>query len=279
MDTAWLIDGVKQPGLPLDDRGFAYGDGLFETIAAPNGRVRRFDSHYERLTASCERLNFSAPSFALLEADVDRIVTPGTDCVVKIIVTRGSGGRGYRPPEFPSPRRIVGVFPWPDYPPDRYTDGVRVIRCETRLAENPALAGMKHLCRLEQVLAQSEVAAAGAHEGIVRSVSGRIISGTMSNLFAVKTSALITPVIDRCGVAGVMRSAIIDAARRSDIPVSEQVMDPAMLETADELFLSNSIIGIWPISVLEGVAFSVGPLTQSLMRQLGVYPRQSDYDS
>lgn len=272
MEPAWLIDGAELDGVPPDDRGLAYGDGLFETIAAPDGRLRHFDRHYARLSSSCERLGFAPPTREQIEADIACLAPTDDSYVIKLIVTRGSGGRGYRPPANTVPRRLAGRFPWPEYPEERYRSGVRTIWCRTELGENPALAGLKHLCRLEQVLAQQEVAAAGAEEGLMQSVSGHAIAGTMSNLFAVVNSQLLTPKIDRCGVAGVMRGVIIDAARSSGIEVVEVDLAPGMLEKADEVFLSNAVFGIWPVCVLENVAFSVGALTQSLMRQLGIYP-------
>lgn len=270
MNSAWLIDGDADSSLPPDDRGFTYGDGVFETISAPRGRPRLLAAHFERLFRSCERLAIGAPSQKTLLGDIERLIEPGVDCVVKIVVTRGSGGRGYRPPEPASCRRVVGVFPWPQYPQRHYTDGIRVIRCNTRLAENPALAGMKHLCRLENVLAQREVSDAQANEGLMQSCRGDYISGTMSNLFVVVGDELHTPALERCGVAGVMRGAIIQSAREAGVRVRETVVGSEMLHSADELFVSNTLIGIWPITVLEDIAFPVGSLTQSLMRQLGI---------
>lgn len=272
MEPAWLIDGEQNAGLPPDDRGLAYGDGLFETIAAPGGRMRRFEQHYARLCDSCARLGFAPPQREQIESDINQLAPQGLDHVVKLIVSRGSGGRGYCPPTETTPRRLVGVFPWPDYPRKNYRDGVRVIRCTTRLGENPALAGLKHLGRLEQVLGQQEVAATHADEGVMRAFSGQLISGTMSNIFLVVDSVLLTPAIVRCGIAGVMRGAIMEVARELGIEVVETELMPDVLDTADEVFLSNSVIGIWPVSVLENIAFSVGSLTQSLMRQLEIYP-------
>lgn len=275
MDPAWLINGEPQFGIPADDRGLAYGDGLFETIAAPAGRMRRFEQHYARLKTGCERLGISAPSAAAISADVRRLVFDNHDQVIKLIVTRGSGGRGYRPQADAEPRRIVGSLPWPAYSQELYQTGARVIHCKTVLAENPAIAGLKHLCRLEQVLAQKEVAAAGADEGIMRSPGGQLVSGTMSNLFIVSNSVLKTPRVDHCGIAGVMRGAILEAAGRAGIKFTEALCPADALESADEVFLSNSLIGIWPVSEIGGVAFEVGRLTKLLMNDLQVSPQHT----
>jgi 4-amino-4-deoxychorismate lyase len=271
MEPAWLIDGNPTDLVPADDRGLAYGDGVFETIAAPDGRLRHFERHYERLRNSCVRLGFGAPSRERLHSEITRLSTAGESHIIKIIVTRGSAGRGYRPPANPQPRRLVARFPWPEYPAARYRNGIRVIWCETRLGENPALAGIKHLCRLEQVLAQRELADTDVPEGLMRSVSGAVIGGTMSNLFAVIGSDLVTPCLDQCGVAGVMRAAVVDTAVARGIRVAERAVMPEELLQAEEVFLSNSVFGIWPVSVLGDVAFSVGALTQSLMRDLDIH--------
>lgn len=270
MRTAWLIDGKPNLALSPADRGLAYGDGVFETIAAPGGRMRRFDRHFARLSASCERLRFPCPSRADIETDIAKLITGSADCVIKVIVTRGAGGRGYRPPEDATPTRLTGIFAWPNYPPEHYTAGIRAIRCTICLGENPALAGLKHLCRLEQVLARREIAECNAAEGLMCSSQGYVVSGSMSNVFAVIDGTLCTPRLDRCGVAGVMRGAIIDAAESRGIAVHERILEPAEIERADELFFCNSIFGIWPVRVLGDIAFDVGKLTQSLMHQLKV---------
>ena len=271
--TAWLIDGKPQAGISPADRGLAYGDGLFETIAAPGGRARRFEKHFARLSASCERLGIACPRREDIEADIDRLVPSSVDCVIKIIVTRGSGGRGYRPSADLVPTRIVGVFGWPEYPAAYYREGVRAVTCSMRLGENSAIAGLKHLCRLEQVLAQREIAAAGAAEGLMCSVSGNVVSGSTSNVFAVLQGRLCTPRLDRCGVAGVMRGEILDTSARIGLPAQERQIDPAELASASELFFCNAVREIWPVRVLDDIAFDVGKLTQSLMHELGVHPR------
>jgi len=273
MRTAWLIDGKPNNCLSPADRGLAYGDGVFETIAAPGGRVRRFERHFERLSASCNRLGIACPGREDIEADIASLLSSSQDAVIKVIVTRGGGGRGYRPPDGATPTRLTGVFGWPAYPRKYYSDGVRAIHCSIRLGENAALAGLKHLCRLEQVLAQREIAASGAEEGLMRASSGDVIAGSMSNVFAVIDGKLCTPELDRCGVAGVMRREILDIAEAGGVAVQERRIELSEIEVADELFFCNAVFGIWPVRVLGDVAFDVGKLTQSLMEQLEVTAR------
>lgn len=266
MNTVWLVNGERR-AVPPSDRGLAYGDGLFETMAIVKGRIRLLDYHYERLEAGCRRLGIPVVARELIQEDLDSLISDDCDRqVAKVIVTRGSSGRGYRPPLDPVPLRVVSCGPWPDYPEARYEDGVRVHRCSTPLGENEVLAGLKHLCRLEQVIAQIEVQRAGTDEGIMCTRSGDVIGGTMSNLFVVCGARLMTPSLVTCGVEGVMRRAVMESARALGIDVEVGRVTFAMIESADELFLTNAVFGIWPVRAVNEKSFSIGRTTRLLMR-------------
>jgi 4-amino-4-deoxychorismate lyase len=148
---------------------------------------------------------------------------------------------------------------------------VRVRRARLRLGENPALAGIKHCNRLEQVLARREWSDPGIGEALMFSSSGALVSGTMSNVFLVHGSKLLTPSVDRCGVAGVMRATVLDLAAQLGIPAQERRLDETELAAAEELFLTNALIGIRPISELDGVSVPPGPVTRRLQRELMPY--------
>jgi 4-amino-4-deoxychorismate lyase len=162
----WQVDG-KESGVDPADRGLAYGDGLFETMAAVDASIPRFELHMDRLTDGCRRLSIPVPDTGLIRREIDDVLPARGRKVVKLIVTRGSGARGYRPPEAASPTRIIGISEWPDIPASNYALGVDVRTCALRLGHNPVLAGLKHLCRLEQVLAQLELVQQGADEGVL----------------------------------------------------------------------------------------------------------------
>lgn len=263
--NVWL-DGVAVGGGL--DRGLEFGDGLFETIAVVAGRARLLERHLARLATGCERLGIAAPSADCqreLEAAAAR---PGVG-VLKLIVTRGAGGTGYRAdPACPS-RRWLAALPSRLRPVSHASTGVRVQWCETRLAIQPLLAGLKHLNRLEQVLARRELADSGIAEGLMRDVDGRLVGGTMSNLFAVIDGQLITPSLARAGVAGVMRGALIAAFRAQGTSVVERDVDPAELASASELFLSNALIGVWPIRSLGALAWPAGPRARVAQAAVG----------
>ncbi|MFC2973668.1 aminodeoxychorismate lyase [Azotobacter bryophylli] len=257
------VDGLPCDFLSLRDRGLAYGDGLFETVAVRQGRPLLLDRHMARLAEGCSRLSMPLDG-SLIRAELQAFALELGEGVAKLIVTRGDGLRGYAPPQPTLPRRILQGSPWPAYPPASAELGVELFPCRTRLAEQPLLAGLKHLNRLEQVLARAEWQGGEYAEGLMRDVSGRVIEGVFSNLFLVKSSQLLTADLSRCGVAGVMRAEILTLAAGNGLAV--KVRDIAYDEFlgADEVFLCNSLYGIWPVRRFDGHDWPVGPLTRKL---------------
>jgi 4-amino-4-deoxychorismate lyase len=251
------------------DRGLAYGDGLFETMAASDGVIRWFDLHLDRLEEGCRRLEIPAPSRSLLAHEIGAHCPKDGRAVVKLIVTRGPGARGYLPPEPANPTRVLAISPWPDYPDSNYRIGISARVCQLRLGESPSLAGIKHLCRLEQVLAQLELRGYAVQQGLLLDMSGHVVGGTSSNLFAVCDGELITPALARCGIKGVMRRAVLELARTLGIRAAERDLALADVLAADELFVTNALFGIWPVTEIDGRRFGVGPTTRRLMSQLG----------
>jgi len=165
-------------------------------------------------------------------------------------VTRGIGGRGYAPSADAQPSHIWDVTAVPQYPQDWYSHGVVVRVCDIRLSEQPRLAGIKHLNRLENVLAAAESGAADSAEGLLLDGQGRVIEGTRSNLFLLCDGCLITPQLHRCGVAGVQRDRVLAYARAQGMMV--QIRDVMLAEVywADEVFLVNSVFGVWSVREL-----------------------------
>ena len=276
-----LVNGVvpDDPARAIagDDRGLNYGDGLFETMLYRGGCVRLLDAHLCRLASGCARLGIAGPPEAVLRDDIRKVCAGATDGVVKIVVTRGTGGRGYRPAADLCATRVVSLNA-PPAPSGRQRANLRW--CETRLGRNPALAGMKHLNRLEQVLAQREwndpAIDPNVDEGLMLDTEGELISATMSNVFIVKCGAIVTPDLRFCGVRGVMRGEVLRAAHELGIPASEAALRPCDVENADEVFLTNAIRGIRSVAVLESTRKSTpkhwppGSITQTVAATLGV---------
>lgn len=268
MKTLCLVNG-QPTGLDPADRGLAYGDGLFETMAASEGSIARLELHFDRLEEGCRRLEIPAPSRSVLEQEIRAHCPRGGRAVVKLIVTRGAGARGYLPPESAVATRVLAISAWPDYPERYYRQGISVHVCKLRLGESPALAGIKHLCRLEQVLAQLELRGHTVQQGLLLDASDNVVGGTSSNLFAVTGSELATPSLMRCGIKGVMRRAVLDATRALGLRTAERDLTLPQILAADELFMTNALFGIWPVAEIDGQRFAIGPTTQRLMQHFG----------
>jgi 4-amino-4-deoxychorismate lyase len=273
MSTRCLVNGVAGEHVPVHDRGFGYGDGLFETIRVAAGALPLWPYHLARLAAGCRRLGLAPPDAAALRLEVDVVRGADRDLVVKVIVTRGAGERGYAPPPNASPTRVVLAAPLPDTPPRSYRDGIAVRWCSMRLALQPALAGIKHLNRLEQVLARAEWSDPAIGEGLLCDGDGRAIGATAANLFAVCDGVLVTPGVDRCGVAGVLRAWMLDGAAGAPMVVRDML--PAEVESASEVFVGNSVRGVLPVSRIGTRTIDVGPVTRAWQQRcatLGLAP-------
>lgn len=258
------VNGVLDAAISPLDRGFAYGDGVFETCRYQRGSIPLWSYHRERLLHSAERLQIPVDE-SLLTQYIDSLIAQVAqsqiqDAVVKIILTRGVGGRGYRMPDGVKPTVCVGIFPGNQLQTEQYSKGVTVRVCNLRLAQSPALAGMKHLNRLEHILARAEWQDEFA-EGLLLDAQGRVIEATVSNLFVVKNNHLYTPDLSTAGVAGIMRRTIIEKLAPELGMVCHQVdLELDFLQAADEIFLCNSVYGIWPVNQLVDDRQATRPL-------------------
>lgn len=263
-----LVNGQRAAQLPVDDRGLHYGDGLFETIAVTDGRPRQWPRHMARLARGCRALQLPPPDSEQLLSEAGSLCEGKKRAVLKLIITRGSGGRGYRFPDVQQPTRILTLHPSPEYPHAYYQQGVTLTICNTRLGINPQLAGIKHLNRLEQVLARNELPA-DCQEGVMCDVQGKVIEGTMSNLFIVEAGWLITPDLSQSGVAGVMRERVLEIAQQRDVQTAVEVLTVERLRKATACFVTNSLIGIWPVRRLDDINYIQGEeVTRDLVQAL-----------
>lgn len=261
-----LVNGVAQDTIAVADRGLQYGDGLFETMKVVNGQAEFLQQHLSRLQAGCQRLAISGLDRVLLEEEVARCCDGQDIAVLKIIITRGVGGRGYRSTGMSTPTRILRLSEAPNYKEQQ--QGIHVRMCVQRLSINPALAGIKHLNRLEQVLARREWDDASIFEGLMQNIDGHVIEGVMSNLFIVSQGCLITPDLTRSGVCGILRAVVLHMAARLNIEVSIKNVSLAEILAADEVFMCNSLMGIVPVTAIDKNVFALGALTQRLMNEL-----------
>lgn len=241
-----LVNGQSQAPIGANDRGFTLGDGLFETIALCSRRPRFWDAHCERLQTGCDRLGVPQPDLQQLLEEVDRACNGAAHGIARLTITRGPGPRGYAPPAEPRPTRVVTFTPT-EAAPSTLATPIAVRWCETRLARQPALAGIKHCNRLEQVLARSEWQDPAIGEGLMSDTEGWVVEGVMSNLFLLDETGLVTPSLDACGVAGVVRRMVLQAAADRGIPAQVRAVTPSEVEDAGALFMTNAVRGITPV--------------------------------
>jgi 4-amino-4-deoxychorismate lyase len=264
-----LVDGQPAMGLSVLDRGLHYGDGLFETIACRNAQACFLELHLQRLAEGCARLSVRYEDFPQLAATIRELAARQPRSIIKLILTRGSAtARGYGVQGNERAHTVLLQYRWPAEDPAPWQQGVGVRTATGRLGENPLLAGLKHLNRLEQVLIRAEWTDPLIHEALVFSSSGWLVSGTMSNVFLVTDGRLMTPAITHAGIRGVMRHVVISAARRGGTEVIETALNAAAVQAAQEIFLTNARIGIWPVRALDGRDLAVGPRTRQLQQWL-----------
>jgi 4-amino-4-deoxychorismate lyase len=262
-----LLNGIPDQQLSPFDRAVHFGDGLFETIACRRGRPRFLSLHLERLQLGCARLGIEPGNLDEVRAEIRGLARGADNAIIKLILTRGTAlARGYGVTGREKATRITFRYAWPSETHTESQDGIRVRTATLRLGENSALAGLKHCNRLEQVLARREWTDPGIAESLLFSSSGRLVSGTMSNVFIVDGPRLRTPRLDLCGVAGVMRRVVLREAERAGISVREDVLRNDDVRKADELFLTNARIGVWPLRELDGRSMQPGPVTRRLQQ-------------
>ena len=259
-----IINGIQTNMLDASDRGLMYGDGVFRTMVMRDSRVVWWENQFGKLQDDCAALGIACPSKDILENELTFLGAQMPDCVVKVIVTRGAGLRGYGASSVQESTRILSTSPFPSIPVENIEIGVKVRVCELRLSHQPKLAGIKHLNRLENVLARSEWRDADVAEGLLLDECGNVISGTMTNIALFKEGVLITPDLSLCGIAGVTRQRIMEIVAEWGWQINVQPVFLSTLIEADEVFLCNSVIGLWQITELQGKKWQPGNLTQKI---------------
>lgn len=269
-DNSFLINGQANTGLSVLDRGLAYGDGVFRSFAVKNGVPHQWALQYQKLAADCQALNIQCPSAEILLKDIQALFGANEYAVAKIIVTRGEGVRGYGFPADIMPKRIVIKSAAPNYPEKNATAGVCLHLCELRLSHQAKLAGIKHLNRLENVLARNEWSDASIADGILLDLEGNVIEGTMSNVFARFGTTLTTPALNQCGVSGLARERILSYVPALGLQANIQNLPLAVMMQADEIIICNSLFGAWQAVDFNGKQWPKQTLAQQLTNMLMV---------
>lgn len=247
------VDGTATDAVPADDRGLAYGDGVFRTLVVEAGQPVAWTAQYERLVADCERLALIRPREDDLLADLDAVFPDASSGVGRITVTRTGSGRGYGPPSDAGSRRIVVGSPLPGRPANRVL-GLDVSDIELGL--QPAFAGVKHLARLEQVVARAACQRAEAADAAMCDSGGRLICTTMRNLMFVDADGhWATPSLTRAGVAGATRARVMAALAGAGESIIEADLGLADLDRYVGAIATNSVTGVSAVTRIGDSVF------------------------
>mgnify|MGYP001043111433 CR=1 FL=1 len=257
----------EQAHIDPADRGLLLGDGLFETLRAYRGHVFKPEEHLQRMAVGAAELAIPLPLDPPSIADAVRETLEANqlaaaDAAIRITLTRGPGQRGLLPPEDPLPTLIVSAAAY-QAPPS--VDGfIAVTAKRARRNEKSLTARIKSLCYLDNVVAQTEAAAAGADEAVMLNNQDAVACGGRSNLFAVIDGTLRTPRIDDGALPGITRHAVLGLCKSEDVPAAESPIAGLELLAATEMFVTNSLIGIMPVRRFDGGELPVGPVTKRL---------------
>lgn len=263
-DVLTWVDGIEGNSVPADDRGLQYGDGVFETILVRNGVPRFLALHRERLWRGLTQLGIQFLAVSELQDEIARAAALAPSlAILKIIVTRGTAPRGYKPPAEPVARRIMSLWPSEPLPANIVEQGMVLNVARLRLPQPSPFAGLKHLNRLENVVAAT-CTVRPLVEALMLDTSERVVSGTSSNVFLVKGGEILTPRVDRVGVNGVMRQVVLREAARLGIAAHETDLTLDDLDSADGIFITNARIGVVPVQRVREHAFAMTEITHRL---------------
>ena len=269
MNDTTLINGDFNGAISALDRGLSYGDGVFRTIKVVQGLPEYWPVHYQTLVKDCTAIGIVCPSADVFINDFEQLFSiEELVAVAKIIVTRGEGARGYSPPAVTNPLRVMIKSSMPDYAQENFSEGVALHLCETRIGHQPKLAGVKHLNRLENVLARMEWHDPKIVEGLMLDCNDNVIECTAANIFARYENVLLTPALDQCGVSGITRKQILARAHSLNLKPAIETMSLKKLLSADEVIICNSLFGAWQVRQLENKQWPKQNLAINLRKAL-----------
>lgn len=255
-------NGEPRDTVAIADRSFQYGDGCFTTILTKQGEIQHWPYHMERMDACLKLLAIPLPDWSQIRRWLDQATLDEAKAGLKLHISRGEGGRGYSPSQVTQPNVTISHFAFPTHYTQWQQHGLQLGVCHLRMGINPLLAGHKHNNRLEQVLLKGEMDRAGFADGVCLDIQGHVVETTMANLFWVKDKTLYTPTLASAGVAGIARRLILELAPTLGLEVVVGRFVLEHLEQADEVFISNAIVEVAPVTELAGQHYSIGFYTR-----------------
>ncbi|EGM69793.1 deoxycytidine triphosphate deaminase [Shewanella sp. HN-41] len=269
MPLIW-VNGVSQASIAPMDRGLAYGDGLFATMRTGVDGILFFEAHQARLTVGAARLGFDWQMSPVLRQQLVTLAKQYPHHCIKLLITRGVGGRGYAPPEPVQATEVVSIHPIPAHYVDWQQKGIRLKTSPVCLGHQPLLAGIKHLNRLEQVLIRSQPLPKGFEDWLVLDCMGKVIESSMANIFFIKGNQVVTPSLDLCGVAGVMREQVMLALLAQQMNIDSLPFDAEQLVEFDSAFITNSVLGVVDVMAIDALKLTRTPITARLRQTLSL---------
>ena len=261
-----LINGQVAAHISANDRGLLYGQSVFETVAIVNQVPQLLEQHLTRLKRGCDVVGipFDETLKQTLLAEATQLSQDQSKAILRMTLSMGEGGRGYQNPSEINAMRVLSRHPYPEFNDKLWRDGIELGLVSIRLASQPALAGIKHGNRLEQIIARSQWQQ-GWQEALILDQQDNVIEATQSNVFAVKDGELYTPDLRHCGVAGVMREHVIDQAEKLGVKAQIVSLSVSDIHAAEEVFLSNSVIGLWPVRRFQSHMYDTPELSPKLL--------------
>lgn len=258
------VNGLAQESIDARDRAVQFGDGCFTTARVLHGSMLGPQAHLQRLQQACERLRIAGVDWQLLAQEITAIASTIDDGVLKVIITRGSGGRGYSASGCQQPARIISLSAWPAHYLRLRQTGVRLALSTVRLGKNPLLAGIKHLNRLEQVMIRTELEQTAADEALVLDSDGMLVECCAANLFWRVGKQVFTPDLSASGVNGIQRQQVMQQVIALGYTLSEVRQGYEVLADAEEVLITNALMPILPVSQIEAWRYTSRDLFSQL---------------
>ncbi|MDL4914112.1 MAG: aminodeoxychorismate lyase [Enterobacterales bacterium endosymbiont of Blomia tropicalis] len=250
------INGIEQKQLPANDRAVQFGDGCFTTAAVQNGKILLIEQHLQRLKDTCEQLWLPEVDWSLLEKEMRRAAQNQQQAVLKVVITAGTGGRGYSRTGCGESTRIISLSPWPQHYLRLQQQGVTLATSPIRLAQNAQFAGLKHLNRLEQVMIRAHLDQTDADEALVLDTQGQVVECCAANLFWRKGDTILTPDLSMSGVNGIMRRYLMMQLEAAGLACQVVQSEPAEIFAADEVVICNALMPVLPVRQIDAVNFT-----------------------
>ncbi|GGI88794.1 aminodeoxychorismate lyase [Shewanella gelidii] len=283
MDALWIngiATDIGAPCIQANDRGLSYGDGLFATMRVSYGKILFLGSHLSRLQQSAHRLGFGWQISQQSQSAMLEAAQQYPNSCLKLMVSRGAGGRGYTPPEQPDLNEIISVQSIPTHYRNWQRSGIALATSSIQLGQQPRLAGIKHLNRLEQVLIKRRPLPQWADDSLALDAKGDVIETSMANIFFIDGQSVITPVLSHSGVSGVMRQQIIEALIELGFDIKmtridylgdrENDTESVGLPQFQHAFITNSLLGCVDVTRIDAQYFQAHPVTEILRRKLNI---------